>query len=226
MTRNQIDYWSLQETKANNLRNWNETVRSNKAREYETNRHNLATEDLGNRNLMEITRHNRATEYVEQGKLAETRRSNLAREAETNRSNMAQEAISRDSNKYKREALAETKRSNVANEQIRQATNYLGQTQLRETVRTNKANEKLRNREYYETMRRNSQNLLIAEMNREVNLQNLAYNYASLDQTKVRDSNQQVYRMLDLQERTKTNTRKFGTDLLHNGIDLLKLVTS
>lgn len=90
MTSNQINWL-----------NYQETSRSNRAREVETNRSNLANET-------ETNRANLARE-------AETHRSNLANETETNRSNLAREA---ETSLHNRTTEAETNRSNLANEAI------------------------------------------------------------------------------------------------------------
>lgn len=101
----QISYWKLKEDQ-----------RANHAREA----HNSAE-------LAETANHNRETErvargdlLVKQGTLAETMRSNQAREYETSRSNVAREQ--------------ETARSNRANESLGYAT-------LAETMRSNQARE-------------------------------------------------------------------------------------
>lgn len=87
MTANQIAYWNLVES-----------MRSNRAKEQETGRHNLASESLGYQTLSETgrsnrakenislldlaerSRHNVATETVESGKLAETKSYNAAQQ--------------------------------------------------------------------------------------------------------------------------------------------------
>lgn len=229
MTRNQIEYWSLQETKAHNQRTWSETVRSNKAREREIYRHNRETEDLGNRNLLEITRHNRATELLGQDQLSEQRRSNLARELETRRSNMANEALAKQRNYLTDYQNREVSRSNRANEAIRQQTNYLGRTELAETRRSNEARERIQLKQHYENMRRNSLVYDIDQARNQISLLNLDYNYANLDQTRARDTDTQAYRILDLQERTRANKATERNQLLRSGIDaigtLVKLVS-
>lgn len=91
MTRNQIDYWTLQETKRHNQVSEQESVRHNRADEGETQRSHRANEELGRNNLLELSRHNQsvenetnrhnvAMESVEQGKLSETTRHNKATE--------------------------------------------------------------------------------------------------------------------------------------------------
>lgn len=111
MTRNQIEYWKLQESKRSNLTNEAETQRHNRVGESETNRHNVVSEN-------ETSRHNVASE-------GETFRHNTATEAyqandllEKSRSNRAQEAISQERNDIARAQLLESSRSNRAQEQI------------------------------------------------------------------------------------------------------------
>lgn len=86
MTSNQINYQKHLED-----------VRSNKARESETNRSNLVNEGLTRSRDQETKRANLAREYetnrANVAKETETNRSNLAREIETNRANVASEAL-------------------------------------------------------------------------------------------------------------------------------------
>lgn len=117
MTQNQINYQSLLEN-----------TRANKAREGETNRANLAQEELKRRELIEANRHNLVSE-------GETHRSNVARESEANRSNLAKEL--------------ETNRHNLATENISavqavtgQQQVGLGYSQLAETSRANQVRER------------------------------------------------------------------------------------
>lgn len=109
MTRNQIAYWELQQTKVRDA----ETARSNKAREAETHRSNRANE-------IELNRANRAREF-------ETNRANMAAELQNkinsdrkwimdnkNFDNMVrQQSIQ---NKLSRDTLNENTRHNLATE--------------------------------------------------------------------------------------------------------------
>lgn len=118
MTRNQINYWDLEEKK-----------RSNRAQEIETNRANLAREG-------ETARNNRAVE-------AETNRSNLAREQETHRANVANEDIkNRTLIETGRHNLAT---EGLQQQQIGLGYSQLGlgYSQLAEQQRTNQANEQI-----------------------------------------------------------------------------------
>lgn len=90
MTENQLAYLQYEETARSNVAREAETNRSNLAREAETNRANLVNE-------AETKRSNIARE-------TETNRANVARETETNRSNLVDEAERERSNKQ-REAL-------------------------------------------------------------------------------------------------------------------------
>lgn len=114
MTKNQIAFLELQETK-----------RANQAREAETYRSNLAQESL--------TAY-RDTNAVQQRdrEIAETMRSNLAREAETQRSNIARETETYRSN-IARET--ETNRHNIVNEGIDQIKARAASTQASAALR-------------------------------------------------------------------------------------------
>lgn len=96
MTNQQIEYAKYLETR-----------RTNKAREKETHRANLAQEALSTRQLTEVERHNLASEGLQRSsigaqyaqiqlgysQLAEQSRANQAREAETTRANLVNESI-------------------------------------------------------------------------------------------------------------------------------------
>lgn len=102
MTHNQIDYWSLQESKRHNQQVENEASRHNVSEERETNRHNIETEKFNISNLNETQRHNVATE-------GESKRHNIAAENETNRHNVSTE-------QQANRELAETNRHNAISE--------------------------------------------------------------------------------------------------------------
>lgn len=115
MTRNQISYQQNVETE-----------RNNRVVAAETNRHNLATEDIGYRNidlgyanLNETARSNRAKEQISYSELGEKYRHNSADEAirqfanyESQRHNLLGEELSKNE-------LTERQRSNRASEAIR-----------------------------------------------------------------------------------------------------------
>lgn len=118
MTRNQIAYWELQETKRHNSRTegqkdveLQEFGRHNVAVEGETTRHNVADESIRSGTLSENVRHNRVEESVKQGSLAETVTHNRVVEAESNRHNLATETQAANE-------LRETTRHNVESESI------------------------------------------------------------------------------------------------------------
>lgn len=133
MTRNQIEYWSLLETKRANA----ETQRSNLSREAETARHNQAAESIDLGKLAESTRHNTAAEQQAGMELAETTRSHKASEKNT------------------RIANRETQRAHEASEFLQGRTIEMGTNTLRETVRSNKAKEALELSKQAETRRAN-----------------------------------------------------------------------
>lgn len=212
MTRNQISYWQhVEQSRHNrateklqheanqitirgqdltykiNLLNLQETERSNRAREAELNRHNLATEAQGMRNLeiqqqeadthayqAAIQERNAVTQAylasIEAGKLNELERSNRAREAENTRSNKASESINRLNVAHKYEVdmyNAETGRINAET----------GIGTLNENTRHNIAYETETNRHNMavetETRRNNiySQQLEAAELEQQINYQ-------------------------------------------------------
>lgn len=100
MTRNQIEYWNLQETGRHNAVTERETERHNRVGETETNRHNVMTENIDIGKLNESIRHNKQTESLGWANLSETNRHNVATEdlgwanlGETSRHNQTQEGI-------------------------------------------------------------------------------------------------------------------------------------
>lgn len=130
MTKNQIDYWNLQENKRSNLAVEKETNRHNVTTEYETNRHNVVSEKIDLGRLQEQTRHNLATEGISQGSLDESIRHN-----------QAQEYLGTLNLGYNKDTLAEITRHNIATENL---TNYdlsIRADQQAETVRHNVSTE-------------------------------------------------------------------------------------
>lgn len=141
MTGNQIKYWELQERK-----------RSNRTQETETGRHNRATEYVESgklqnaiNTLAENIRHSKATEQQAINELAESRRHNVAGETQ---------AINE---------LAERRRSNIANES-------LTGSRIGEDVRHNLASET-------ETQRHNSQQERNQSVSNMLTEQRDRYNY-------------------------------------------------
>lgn len=92
MTKNQIAFLELQETKRANQAREAETYRSNKAQESLTAYRDTNAVQMRDREIAEIMRSNLARE-------AETQRSNIAREAESYRSNVAREVETQRHNK-------------------------------------------------------------------------------------------------------------------------------
>lgn len=156
MTKNQIDYWNLQELK-----------RSNMARESETASHNREMEQQGRAGLAESKRHSLATE-------SEATRHNYQTEAlgsqdllERSRSNRANEANTRQRNAIEANKVSETQRSNMANESIGRSnatTNLLGARAKGVEASTNAGNLIVRQRAQEETERSNrAQEMLKSE---------------------------------------------------------------
>lgn len=198
MTRNQIEYWKLQETQRSNLEyerqgreQLAETKRSNLARETETNRSNLARET-------ETHRANLMHEYQVDLQRRQDAYFTLRNQIETNRSNLAQEKIAKQRND-------EQHRTNVANENIRliqaltnqrqaelqqqqiyvqrneqytrqaiaNATNRLGYAQLAETSYANRQSENLRQQQIAESIRSNMANEYIRTFANQTSAKNL-----------------------------------------------------
>lgn len=172
MTRNQIEYWRLSETRranraieqhnrnvlAYNYAVLEETKRSNLAREAETSRSNRARETQNrldsDRNLMfqlrqmnENERANRAKEKISSNQLDETIRSNKANELI--RANQASAQLMNAMTQSR--SQAETERSNRERES-------LGIGQLAETKRSNIANEGIKMFSQREVARSNQAN--------------------------------------------------------------------
>lgn len=99
MTNNQIKY-----------QEHTERMRSNRANEAETNRHNLAMEGLQYYANQETIRSHKASE-------AETNRSNVAREKETTRANKANEVLKSQANTISAAVQRETAQHNRAMEE-------------------------------------------------------------------------------------------------------------
>nr|AVX53536.1 putative ORF1 [Marmot picobirnavirus] len=103
MTKNQLEYLGLEETKRNNMVVSAETNRHNVATEAETGRHNLVTEG-------ETHRHDLVLEDQGQQQISETVRSNKERERQ-----------GRDNIAISQGALKETKRHDKATEKIQRS---------------------------------------------------------------------------------------------------------
>lgn len=146
MTKNQIEYNKLLETKRANQA----SERAKLSEIAETGRHNLAGEQIQRASLDETSRANRAREAWQSDTLAETMRSNQERESlaraqhsELQRSNRASEDIRRQQN-------VETQRSNLARENETHRSNLAKET---ETQRANIAREQEEHRSNVERER-------------------------------------------------------------------------
>nr|AVX53344.1 putative ORF1 [Marmot picobirnavirus] len=148
MTRNQIAYQELQETRRANAAREAETMRRNSAdiahqqsSLSEAARHNVAGERQASATLSESVRHNIADERLRSGTLAETTLHNRNVERETVRANVATE-------KQRLQQLAEDKRAhraaeaNVAYSNATQRMHNINSET--ETERSNRANEAIR----------------------------------------------------------------------------------
>lgn len=170
MTRNQIEYWALEENKRsnraneverkrNNINVEGETKRSNLARELETNRHNLATERQAVRENLTTARKYQNEYFLGLQGQNEAIRANKARETENTRSAQARErentlsryadtsirrraASTADYNAYtSRLNLDENVRSNMARESIQLGSlAELGRSNLAREAETNRSN--------------------------------------------------------------------------------------
>lgn len=124
MTKNQIEYAKLIETRRHNKAGEAETARSNRAQEGIIQEYNAQTISLRDKELAESIRAHLMSEDLQTQSLQETARANIARESETARSNLAHEI--------------ETQRSNFAKEQEMYRSNVARET---ETHRSNLASE-------------------------------------------------------------------------------------
>lgn len=139
MTRMQIEYARLQETRRNNavmeaIRDYEakEGIKYSYAQLGESTRHNKATEGLQQQSVNENARHNQATERYNVQVLAESNRHNL--ETEQHNRNMLEESrrASIMSELFKSQQLQESERHNRAME--RQAGNELTSLNLYRTA--------------------------------------------------------------------------------------------
>lgn len=137
MTRNQIEYFKLLETR-----------RNNRAVEALTRARDLANYRLGSGTLAENTRHNKAAESQQYAVLGEQQRHNRAQEAqttasldETSRHNKALETVSALDAATRRLGLREDSRHNVAVETEQARAN---KAREQETQRANLASESIR----------------------------------------------------------------------------------
>lgn len=176
MTRNQIAYWELQESKRSNRAKERETNRSNVAREIETNRSNLAQEKQNrinsNRNylmnvlnLQELHRNNVAVSDLRSAELKEQSRRNRVSEAQ-NQSNLSLQAYEANT---RRIAQKEIQRANMSREYQNKLDYYqdvkqsdrsylLSRRTVDETNRSNLAREQVQFQSLAEQQRSNLAN--------------------------------------------------------------------
>lgn len=126
MTKNQIAFLELQETKRANQAREVETHRANVAQEQLTSLRDTGTLALRDRELAESVRSHYAQEGLQSKTIAETERSNRAREAENYRSNVARETEMFRSNVAREQ---ENRRHNIASEGIGYMQASAAQTQ-------------------------------------------------------------------------------------------------
>lgn len=167
MTKNQIDFQNLQETKRANLareaqglrqldiqqQTADENVRHNVVSEKEVNRHNLINEDQTEQNLQisrdrlaEDTRHNRSTESMTQQQINEVQRHNIAQENIAGYGNViaAQNATTNRINAQASMLNAQTNRGNMLIQQYKAPfeTSSLYSQQLLNEQRTSESASK------------------------------------------------------------------------------------
>ena len=119
MTNNQIQYWKLQQDRANLLeqrRHNIETERIGSNTLQETARHNIAGESQASSVLQETARHNVANEQLDIGKLSETGRHNVETESIQNAANLINRFRAQSENANRKTELYEQQRSNRSKE--------------------------------------------------------------------------------------------------------------
>lgn len=189
MTKNQIEYNRLLETK-----------RSNQANEELTRIRDERAHSLGKATLAETSRYHSADIGVRQASLDEQIRSNKVRESETVRSNLAKEA--------------ETYRSNVAKEMENYRSNVARE---KETARSNRASEynkarqlaldtEIRRGQLTETIRSNKAHEAINWANVDVGYQNVALGRSQLTETMRRNQVQESQEASRIAEQHRMNT--------------------
>lgn len=141
MTRNQLEYARLLETRRSNMANevlGGQQVQISQGNLAEVIRHNQAGESQQGRSLDEAIRHNVQTENLNSRSIQEGERSNRAREYETQRSNIAREHETLRSNV---ERENETARHNFVTEGQTNVSLSLSDQAQRELERSHRATE-------------------------------------------------------------------------------------
>lgn len=116
MTGNQINYVRLKEEQ-----------RSNKAKELENQRHNLATESLQNQSNWILNEHYSRSDSINALAQQEVERSNRAREAENRRHNITSEQLGFVQARTQAGSLMEQSRHNIESEAISTEANRIAQ---------------------------------------------------------------------------------------------------
>lgn len=234
MTKNQLEFWSLQETKRNNERVWRENARHNQAAERETNRSNLAREDQQRRELVETNRSNLERESQNRRSLAEQRRHSLAVEIESQRSNLATEANNRfanNTNLILGLGKLANERTNLSIQRQNAATQaasvYNQGRSTSETIRSNMAKESLTRNQQMEQMRSNlAQEKLSSERNQLTSVANYN-NYRALEVQRERNLMDNAYKYSALAEQAAYNEASLilqaGRTAVGTATDLLKV---
>lgn len=234
MTKNQIDYWNLQEVKRNNARNWKENQLHNRNVEAETHRANTAREYQERMNLVETNRANLEREAQNRRSLDEQRRHSLATETENQRSNLATEANNRFANNTNlvlglgqlanartglsiQQHQADTARMNA----------YTQSRNIDETRRSHMANEEIAKSNLLEQVRANKrQEELSADRNALTKAQQ-RIDFGNLKVTRERNIQQMQYNYDALKEQMKFNEANLilnaGKTAVGSAIDLLKV---
>lgn len=126
MTSNQINMLRYLEDVRHNQEAEAEIRRSNRAREHETYRSDLAQETNTRLQLLELNRHNTMSEYLTSSNLAESIRHSKAIERETNRANEAKEVEVNRHNKREEEIKEATIESQIQLNQSKTIGSYVG----------------------------------------------------------------------------------------------------
>lgn len=187
MTKNQLEYLGLEETKRNNVVVAEETNRHNKAVEFEThrsnvtneqetNRHNLVGEGISQGTLDETKRHNIATEKQTSKELSENRRHNKVTEKEAGRHNKVTEKNQIKSEKIRSDTAKSTAKTaadasktsaSIGASASRYATDSKKEMQAKQQEWQAIQNQKDRFQKQWEITRNNKNAKSIAKLNAE-----------------------------------------------------------
>lgn len=148
MTKNQIDYWALQETGRHNVAEESETKRHNTTTESETHRSNVVNE-------RERERHNRADEDIRYEANTINREHFERSDAETERHNRSSEYLQAESNDIQRDRVSLGYHTAGLNYDAASRQVGLGYANLAETNRQAIVAEQLRQDQFEETQKQN-----------------------------------------------------------------------